>query len=108
MRLADLDPRWWGKGDRHGLGLIFQCPVHPGGACHQGVPFTNPLDGGPRYEYDRPRGDGKAWAYWNRAGDRFEVLSLSPSILIPDIDADGKTVGTHWHGWITGGAVLTA
>lgn len=102
MRLLDLDPNWWIEGEgRRGLGVLFQCPVHPGGACHVGVPFANPLDGGPR----AARGGGEDGThYWARTGDTFASLTLSPSIHVQDLQPD-KTKTTHWHGWITDGEV---
>src|SRR5881394_2558423 len=61
MRLSELEPRWWisdhwrdetGREgfdpDRYGMGLSFQCPVHPGGTCRIAVAFQNPIDGKPR------------------------------------------------------------
>lgn len=106
MRLVDLNPRWVSAGPRRrGVGVCFDCPgaccadkplseLHPGDkpedqtkerAC---VFFSNPVDGGP------PVGDGP---HWERTGDAFEDLTLSPSV-------DGSSHG-HWHGWIRGGEV---
>jgi hypothetical protein len=86
---------------RHGMGVIFCCPVHHPRAetCdfeHLFVPFENPIDGGPRFL----SGQGKdGTAFWVRTGDTFEALSLTPSILFP---ADGPE---HWHGYVTNGEV---
>lgn len=119
MRLADLNAKWWGArdagagplvnadGQRHGLGVVFDCP----GACCAGkdrvriaVAFLNPLDGGPMPK-DQRRG-------WERTGDTIDTLSLTPSINAHDVelvDADGKITGEvwgHWHGFITNGQAV--
>lgn len=98
MKLTDLDPSWVGAGGegvrdkdgqpvprRKGVGITFDCPC----GCTRGryVPFTNPLDGGPPYN------DGHAT--WQRTGDTFETLTLTPSI---------QMIGEcGWHGFITDG-----
>lgn len=102
MRLVDLDPVFLGNGGegvfladgspaprREGVGLACNCPC----GCERGlyVPFANPLDGGPPLE---PRG-------WERKGDTFETLTLTPSILRVGSDSCG------WHGFITDGAVVS-
>jgi len=97
-RLIDFDPQWIDTADRKGLGLKLKCPA---GHCDGWlwVLFANPLDGGPAWEGDcfalmfdfyeatrdeqrdgpvRDRPCGKA--RWNRTGDVFETLSLSPSV----------------------------
>jgi hypothetical protein len=120
MRLVDLNPRWWADGDgRHGMGITFDCP---GKCCtaklptseepretpykvdhpfrqRLGVAFANPVDGGVP-EHLIPHHDGAghliyaAAPEWNRTGDTFEVLTLTPSVNAePD----------HWHGFITNG-----
>lgn len=88
MRLVDLEPRWSTEyGDnRHGLGITFLCPC-----CLKtriGVAFSNPVDGGP---------PSSRVLKWQRTGDTFETLSLSPSL-------DASRQG-HWHGFITNGEV---
>jgi hypothetical protein len=112
-RFLELNPQY-GSVDplfprgRHGMGLIFCCPMHRPRVetcdletCdfeHLFVPFENPTDGGPRCL----KGQGKdGTAFWVRTGDTFEVLSLTPSILVP---AEGPE---HWHGFITNGEVHT-
>ncbi len=86
------------------MGIIFRCPVHPGGGCHQGVWFKNPIDGGAVYVNPDPN---PKWPtkHWQRTGDTFEALTLSPSVHVHDTDADGNRAGTHWHGHITNGEV---
>jgi hypothetical protein len=102
MRLIDLHPQFYGAGgdaitdkhgnpvpERHGLGVTFDCPC---GCEHPiAIPFVNPLDGGPKHGDDPRRG-------WQRTGDSFETLTLSPSILRMD--------GCGWHGWVTEGEII--
>jgi hypothetical protein len=79
---------------RHGMGLIFACPVHHPGGCDLrwlSVPFGNPLDGGPRALEGQSKTRDK---FWTRSGDTFETLVLSPSIKFPE---DGPE---HWHGHV--------
>ena len=109
MRLTELDPHWVGAGgegvthngapvaERHGVGISFDCPC---GCDSRGfIGFANPLDGGPPYD-PRPN------ALWQRTGDTFDTLTLSPSI-------QRHKVGDHgceWHGYIglsTPGEVTT-
>lgn len=93
MKLTDLDPSWATDcNGRHGMGITFRCPVHELG-CYQGVWFTNPVDGGP------PVGGGHL--LWQRTGDTFEALTLTPSIHVKWAQ-DGST---HWHGYVTNGEV---
>lgn len=113
MKLTDLDPNWVGAGgpgiyaneemyrlgihqpERHGVGLVFDCPCGCGERRY--VPFNNPLDGGPRFN-DTPAGR----PFWDRTGETFETLTLTPSIL-----ASKDHGGCGWHGFITNGEVLT-
>lgn len=108
MKLVDLDPRWIGENgtpyqrpdgvwlaDRRIVGITFQCPIHPGGGCYQGVFFANPADGGPPTETPQK-------CLWRRTGDTFDTLTLTPSIHVKD----GEDGPTHWHGFITGGNVI--
>lgn len=92
MRLVDLNPRFLGGApDREGVGIEFDCPC--GGICGHSlfVPFENPLDGGAQYG---PTG-------WKRAGDTFETLTLTPSILRLAPSQCG------WHGFVTNGEIIT-
>jgi Family of unknown function (DUF6527) len=96
VKLTDLNPQWtqagYGGTTRGRAGLWFDCP----GACcatslgkqRIHVPFRNPGDGGPDIPGD-PR--------WQRTGDTFETMSLTPSV-------DASKFG-HWHGFISGGEV---
>jgi len=101
MRLVDLKPRWIGYGGpgltdasgaepkrREQIGLELDCPC---GACGQRlyIPFANPLDGGPQV----------GTIGWQRTGETFEMMTLTPSIL------RSKPHSCGWHGWITAGVV---
>lgn len=106
-RLIDLNPQFLSSGgegvsqldpatgkyvpapERRGVGVVCDCPC----GCDQQlyVPFANPLDGGPSVE---SKG-------WQRAGDTFETLTLTPSILRKGKNSCG------WHGFFTSGEVLT-
>jgi hypothetical protein len=83
--LVELDPRWTSTSDdRHGMGVSFNCPH-----CRVqrlAIWFANPLDGGPPAPGER---------HWQRSGDTFATLSLTPSI-----DASGWG---HWHGFLSNG-----
>jgi hypothetical protein len=107
MRLTDLNPRWVGAGgtgvsnadgspvpERGGVGISFDCPC---GACgiRGYVAFENPLDGGQPYI-------SPGQPTWQRTGDTFETLTLSPSILRTPPYACG------WHGWIRNGEATNA
>ena len=109
MKLTSLNPTWVSSGgpgiyrkdpatgelvptiERPGVGLMCDCPCGCDRTLY--VPFRNPLDGGPPEE-----GYGAAW---QRTGDTFETLSLTPSILRMDKD------GCGWHGFVTQGMVRT-
>lgn len=103
-RLRDLNPTFYGAGgggvmradgspvpERSGLGLICDCPCGCGELL--AVPFRNPIDGGPMET------DASGRATWQRTGETFENLSLSPSIL--------RVGGCGWHGFIENGQVRT-
>jgi len=105
MRLTELHPEWMGAGgagitdaagnpvpERHGVGVLLDCPC----GCDRQlyVPFANPIDGGP------PVNDGHA--SWQRTGDTFETLTLTPSILRMK-----EKGGCGWHGFITNGEVTS-
>src|SRR5574341_406234 len=105
MKLTDLDARFVGAGgegifkpdgsqapERHGVGITFRCPCGCGEWGY--VPFTNPLDGGPVLQPDRP--------HWERTGKTVETLTLRPSILRT------KPPGCGWHGFVTNGEVVNA
>lgn len=100
MRLTDLNPRWIGAGgpgifdkdgnqppERFGVGVTFECPCGCPQRCY--IPFTEPLDGGPKLEIRHPT--------WECTGSTFEDLTLSPSIQ--------RVGGCAWHGWVKNGEV---
>lgn len=107
MRLHELNPEWMDAGGegisnadgspttaRHGVGVMCDCPCGNKDGSHRlYVPFANPLDGGPPMQTGKNNG-------WQRAGDTFESLTLTPSIhrIVPSCG---------WHGFITNGEVLT-
>jgi hypothetical protein len=106
MKLTDLNPSWFGAGgagisrrqpdgslmpapERRGVGLAFDCPC----GCDEKVyvALSNPLDGGAPYtDPGEPT--------WQRTGDTFEALTLSPSLQ--------RIGGCGWHGWVRGGEVI--
>jgi hypothetical protein len=101
MKLTDLNPRWIGTGGegvtrngepvpyQHGVAIVFDCPSGCGTKCC--IPFTPTLDGGPPLREDH---------LWQREGDDFATLTLTPSIQRMD--------GCKWHGWIRNGEVVNA
>lgn len=103
MRLTELKPRWVvDAAGRQGMGIGLLCPICK--AEMIAVWFKQPLDGGP------PASDQKH--LWNRTGDSFDNLTLSPSIdasgpgAIPCSDPRGPDFwDSHWHGHITNGEV---
>jgi hypothetical protein len=103
-KLVDLNPVFVGYGGpgvsqngqevprREGVGLGFDCPCGCGFQLY--VPFENPLDGGPPVERRRDGTGG-----WQRTGETFETLTLTPSIL------RGEPCPKRWHGFITSGEI---
>lgn len=107
MKLTELNPQWLGSGGdgvsdrdgnpvpvREGVMLTLDCPC---GGCGRplAVPINNPLDGGPPVH-------GRADGAWQRIGDTFETLTLTPSIQRMDPN------GCRWHGFITNGEIVNA
>jgi hypothetical protein len=111
MKLTDLDPRWACDADivvvggvarhfegRHGMAVSFECPhcVERERATGDqrvqrlAVWFANPIDGQP------PTDD--ATTLWQRSGETFGTLTLTPSI---DASKNG-----HWHGFIVNGEIV--
>lgn len=76
-RLADCNPRWrtWSGRDENepADAIMFECPEGHAD-CHHTIPFTPALDGSVQ-PVKQTNG-----AQWQRTGDTFEALSLSPSI----------------------------
>ena len=69
-RLADCNPQWVDDASGVTHYLHFSCPEGHNDCFHT-IPFTPALDGAPQTS---------AMAQWERRGNTFEVLSLSPSI----------------------------
>lgn len=104
MRLTTRNPEFVGAGGegvfnadmtpatpRDGVGVLFDCPCgHCGIPVY--VPFANPLDGSA--QYDRQG--------WQRTGDTFDTLTLTPSIL-----RNPDKGGCGWHGYVTNGEIIT-
>lgn len=94
MKLTDRTPRWVVDAERRRIGVRFDCPcsvcVASDDPLPLSVPFANPLDGAD----PDPRG-------WQREGDTFEGLTVSPSILM----RNGP--GEHWHGWLKNGELTS-
>jgi len=110
MKLTELNPRFIGSGGknvfntdgspselREGVALVFNCPCGKEHEEHNKecvVMFNNPLDGGKPYPNH---------IYWQRTGETFENLTLTPSIL-----RSKERGGCGWHGFITNGEIITA
>jgi hypothetical protein len=116
MRLTELNPRWCAVAGRNRQGVTFDCPhCRKARLC---VFFANPVDGAeplPPWRDDGVDGNVRDLFFeehdlsppgfevvppgflWQRAGDTFETLTLSPSV---DASASG-----HWHGFIRDGLI---
>jgi hypothetical protein len=91
MKLSELNPKFLGDPvDREGVGLACDCPCGCGTELF--VPFSNPLDGGQQYG---PQG-------WERTGETFDTLTLSPSIQ------RYEPCPNRWHGFIRDGEIVNA
>lgn len=101
-KLVDLHPTFYGAAgtkdgstpERRGVGVIFDCPCLADDCAWGGkiaISFSNPLDGGAPYSTH------SAERHWQRTGETFETMTLSPSI---------HAVG-HWHGWLKDGVLLS-
>lgn len=116
-RLVDCDPRWahgryYGQEDGPVRGIHFDCPEGHADCSHI-IPFTPALDGTTAEIWQQ------SGANWQRTGDTFETLSLSPSIrrmpsyasreaalaagCIPEYITESMTCA--FHGFITNGAI---
>lgn len=99
MRLTELEPRWVGLNtiavSRIKIGLTFLCPH-----CRSErlfAQFQPAIDPDNMMSLITPPWQS-GYPIWQRAGDTFENLSLSPSI-------DASNV-KHWHGFITNGEIV--
>jgi hypothetical protein len=94
-RLIELNPRWYIAADSPDiLGITFDCPCCK--VIRLGVPFVEVID---RDGLPDDVHWGRPGVKWNRSGETFETLSLSPSI-------DASAFG-HWHGHISSGEVTS-
>lgn len=98
-KLVDLNPRWVtgryaGRDDDVPVGIHFDCPEGHDG-CSIAVPFTPGLDGAPAASWY------SSGTQWQRAGDTFETLTLTPSIATPP----GRENGCAFHGFIRDGQI---
>lgn len=100
MILSELNPHWTGYGDADNpiiTGITFDCPHCK--TQRLGVSFYPPID--PKGWIAKGVEIPKAEKCWNRTGDTFETISLSPSIDTNSrIDVPG-----HWHGFIVNGEI---
>lgn len=82
---------------REGIGLSFLCPCSTCVSKRTGqrdqdyqlrhyVSFANPIDGGEKWSQG---------PWWQRTGETFDTLQLSPSIL-----SDPAKGGCGWHGYV--------
>jgi hypothetical protein len=100
VRLADRNPKWIGlSGVKEALplymGVRFACPH-----CDKplSVHFRNPIDPQSLLENTSWQPGFGPGLQWERTGDTFETLTLTPSI-----DFKG-----HWHGHIISGEIHTS
>lgn len=99
-RLAGLSPRWLGFSGRKGMGISFQCPCCVGTAqsTRLAVWFKNPVDG--KETFNELGSEVKNKFLWQRIGDTFATLKLTPSIDASDSEP------MHWHGTIVDGCMV--
>jgi hypothetical protein len=113
MKLTDLKPRWFdvpGVGTNKD-GITFLCPCD---ACKKlpeprrlAVQFANPIGSDPLPQmtqkeknvhlFELRTFDVAPSTLWQRTGETFEDLTLSPSV-------DASKSG-HWHGYISNGQI---
>jgi hypothetical protein len=99
MKLTDLNPRWTGIGGGSGIitGVTFDCPH-----CRTqrlGVTFKNAIDPNGWLAKGVTRHHDKN--EWDREGETFETLTLTPSVDTSRADFEG-----HWHGYIRNGEIV--
>ena len=94
-RLVDLNPEWMTKDGVGIYGIRFDCPC---GAPKRDAPGSHfhgwPVCDGGRVGVHFSHAEGNCW---QRTGEDFETLTLSPSLHLEG----------HWHGWLQNG-VLTS
>lgn len=100
MRLVDCDPKWIDFGERRGVGIRFLLPAGPWRSTGVRLLFANPLDGGPPLTATEAASTGircdNGGNRWERYGDDFTTLTISPSI---NFGSGG------WHGNVSNGQV---
>lgn len=74
-RLVDCNPHFVEQGDGIECALYFECPEGHDD-CKHVIPFTPAMDGSAPSWHGQNGG-----AMWQRTGETFETLTLSPSIL---------------------------
>jgi hypothetical protein len=97
MRLTDLNPRWIGFKDAtlH-YGVSFDCPTDRNRRLV--VHFQPPIDPEGWLQRGVAIPTDREQFVWNRQGDTFETLTLSPSV-------DASKYGL-WHGHIRNGEIV--
>ncbi len=94
-RLIDLDPKFFTRGDTdQRVGLTFKCPGCDDPHHRVAVAVDPPFDPGPT--------PGHAW---QRKGNAFSDLTLTPSVRNWRRNDDGTTIEC-WHGYITNGQAV--
>jgi hypothetical protein len=116
-RLIDCNPHWVsaryaGADDDVACGVHFDCPEgHEG--CDHAIPFAPRLDGSPATSWY------SSGAIWQRTGETFETLTLTPSIRRTPVYASHEaalaagalaehvtpTLLCAFHGFITNGEI---
>ncbi len=99
MKLTELNPRWvgihnWSSESSYHVGVSFNSPTTGKRLAVLFSPAIDPDDLAAQYQWGEFFPDSKKW---QRTGDTFEMLTLSPSL---DFSASGE-----WHGFITNGEV---
>lgn len=103
MRLAELKPRWihlanWSESSPlYAIGLSFECPHCRRRRAVYFKPHIDPEGLFQRYQWTfTPESVSGGNPVWNRSGDTFDTLTLSPSVNFG---------GGHWHGHVENGAL---
>lgn len=101
MKLSELEPRWFDVPERGKSidGVSFLCPC-----CQKArlaIQFT-PMSKEDIHHRSHQEGDPHTIVpleglVWNRQGDTFDSLTLTPSI--------DSSISGHWHGFITNGEI---
>lgn len=107
MKLADLNPKWLEHGGEgvsrrnphtgdyepiplvEKVGMSFDCPC----GCHHALTVLFKVPVGRTEPYHM-----EGIVQWDRTGDTFEDITLTPSIL--------RSSGCGWHGFITKGEII--